>query len=815
MKQTIENRIRFNILLIYLLAALICGGMIYFLIIFREDIDQQKRNVEQYYTDLSRIEELTRLVNQAQSEANLYISTKRSVHLATFRESLDMIEQQVGSIRVNETDSLPGLLFEEFSLLLKQKERIISQLNRQFTTPKAAPPAPPALTASEPRQRIDSVRVISTVIRDTVIKSESKRNFLQKVSDIFSRGQKRDTVITIKAPIVETITLAAPDSTDTASAMRAVAEQVKADYEYRITSIEDQVIRLVVADQEISSAMSTLLLRLYSNLIHSRLDEVQESEAWLRKNNRISIASGIIALLLILLFVILAIRNVNKSLRARQSLEEAHALTRQLMDSRHKLLLSISHDIKTPLSSILGYLELTRTAHDLSSKEIASMQRSGKHILALLENLFEFSSLEQGSLYMTQTAFNLYQLCDETTEMFAPLARQKNLSFETDFSFPATLSVLSDPLKVKQIIINILSNAVKYTSAGRIHFAVSHHDDSLRVIVSDSGAGIPAEQISHLFKPFTRIDKNNTLAEGTGFGLYVVKGLVDLLQGRIDIHSAEGQGTTVELLIPAPTAPSEATFASRRILAIDDDPAFLIILRDLLTRLGHTLVGCSSPVELEQLVKTTPQPFDFILTDLEMGNLSGVDILRRVRAADALLPVIVMTGRGDYNRQQALDLGFDDYLPKPVSLASLGRLFGRQPKTEIVDTLEKSGTEIANDFEKPRVEAVSPFESLNELFRHDREAIREVLNEFARVTAENIVLLEQALSQNDFARAQAVCHKMLPMFMQVGAQESVPVLQQMDSLRGESADRFPQWREAVITLIEQARRLIEKCLIPD
>jgi len=791
MKQTIENKIRFNIILIYLIAAVICGGMIFFLIDLSEDIDNQKKNVEQYYTDLSQIEELTRLVNEAQLEANLYISTKRFVHLTTFRESLGKIEHQMDSIRINKTDSLPGALFEEFSILLKRKERIIGQLNKQFTNRQATiPVVHNKLQTDEPELQFDSIQITTTTVRDTVIKTESKRNFLQKVSDIFSRGQKRDTVITITTPVVETMTIAVPDSIDATSEVIAMTEQVRMDYESRITSIENQVVQLVVADQEISSGMSNLLLQLYSNIIYTRLSEVQKSEEWLRKNNTISIISGIVALLLILLFIILAIRNVNKGLQARKSLEEANILTKQLMDSRHKLLLSVSHDIKTPLNSILGYLELTKNPGDLSPKEIASMQRSGKHILSLLENLLEFSSLEQGTLRMTQTSFNLHELCSETVEMFAPLARQKNLVFDFEFNFNHRLSVSSDPLKIKQIIINILSNAVKYTSKGSIRFVVEHRDERLEILVIDSGAGIPEGQINHIFEPFTRVDKNNTLAEGTGFGMYVVKGLIDLLKGTIAIRSTEGKGTTVEIRIPATGVVVTEELFSYRLVAIDDDPSFLTMLRDMLVRLGHQVLTYSSLAQLRQDVEEI-KTYDLLLTDLEMGNISGMDVLGLVREYHLHLPVVVMTGRGDFNHEQAVALGFNDYLRKPVGMTSLNALLSG--KTNVGDRNE--------------------FELLNEMFDNDQEAIREVLEEFVRVTNENIILLKQALSDDNFTRAQGLCHKMLPMCMQVGAEEIIPILKKMDSLRNETADKYPEWKEEITILIEKAKGLVGRCSI--
>ena len=165
------------------------------------------------------------------------------------------------------------------------------------------------------------------------------------------------------------------------------------------------------------------------------------------------------------------------------------------------------------------------------------MRNSGRHILALLENLLEYSGLEQGTLQAVMEPFNVRELFLETSDMLKPLTLRKNLHLEYDVRIGNEVRLVSDPLKIRQIVMNLLSNAVKYTPQGGIRFTAAYRAGMLEFCVADTGAGIPAEFLAKLYEPFTRSVENSHYAEGTGLGMFVVKGLVELLNGTVDILS--------------------------------------------------------------------------------------------------------------------------------------------------------------------------------------------------------------------------------------------------------------------------------------
>lgn len=762
--------------------------MISFFYYSRNNIDEQKKNIETQEQTIASIKSLVQNIDQAQQIANSYIATKNTSLLDSFHIQLSYIEKQIDTFKISTNDSIPVILFKELESLLQKKGETVSELSKLFREQQSFPTRiREKLKTYETAIQSDSVEVKTRVIEDTIIKSEpkKKKNFWQKLTTVFSSKQSTtDTIFAQSKEVIDKIKITPYDSTYTTLQRDTLLEKVKVDYKRHITSIEERVILLILSDQEISSSISNLLIDLYNNLLYSRLDEIKENEYWLRKINTISIIIGSIALFLILLFIILIINNVNKGLQMRKSLEIANFRTKQLMESRHQLLLSVSHDIKTPLSSILGYLELNNNRNQLTNQDLSSMRNSGRYILALLENLLEFSSLQLGTLTASQSTFSLLMLCNEIKEMFTPLAKQKGLQFENIFQFEKHLHITSDSLKLKQIIINILSNAIKYTSSGQIKFIVNVADENLFIQISDTGIGIPQKQISQIFQPFTRIDKNKNVAEGAGLGMYVVKGLIDLLGGTITVDSIVDKGTTVSVNLPVhATLMEKKSIASLNIYIIDDDPAFSNLLTKMFKQLGHTVVSSNSLATFKGN-KHDLSTFDLVMTDMELGDASGTDILKIIHKTNPSIPVYIITGRGDFGQNHALELGFNGFLPKPATLNDLSNLINQ----------------INSEDEY--------LKSLREMFDNDEKAIQEILEIFIHTTEENLNQLDNCIKEDNYSKAKAICHKMLPMFQQMGLNKIAVYLKKMDQSHATPPESFPSWKTDGSAFIKEANQIL-------
>lgn len=790
MKRSIETKIRLNAIFICLLVALACGAVFLYLYASGKEIDDKKKTIEEYNSELTQINELIYAVNQAQAEMNLYIITERRKHLREFQAQAKQISIQIDSLKATQQGLGVDTILSEITQLLQNKEQSIILLNRQFTHRNPIDSLSQSLAViAATKQNIEKEEndTVSTLPSVEAPQPKRKKGFWKRITGIFSSSEKKKKAENVTDSIPTTVAVNAnKDTTNVARKdsvqINRIIQRARVDYDQHISAIENQINSVVLSDQYITLRITELLTQLYNQIIHSRMDEIAKDEAMLRKNNIRALWFGGIALVLILVLIILILNNVNKGYSARKALEQANARTRRLMESRHQLLLSVSHDVKTPLNSILGYTELYKQQGILTEEETAPVRNSGEHILALLHNLLEYSSLEKGSVALVSKSFVPQELCLELCEMFIPLATKKSLEFTYEEDLPKNLVVYSDCLKIKQILANILSNAVKYTIEGGITFNAEYENNTLIFKVTDTGAGVPEKEREKLFKPFSRIEENSVLDEGSGLGLYVVKGLVELLKGEISFESEQGKGTCVTLRLPVSEGEIQQTdTAAKSILIIDDDNVFLDMLSHLCRQLGHKVTTCKNRYVFKNEIKVI-STYDCVLTDMEMENFTGKDVVKKIREVDKNIPVILITGRTDFTPGMILSEGFTDYLLKPVKLRELHSLIGGK----IVDENSAKINESAD--EKPN--------GITEFLGGDSEAVREVMDKFLMDTVNHIVQLRNAVNEKDFGKAQYLCHKMLPMFLQINAPEEITViLKRMDNLRGENKPGENIWSD--------------------
>ena len=787
----------------YLFVIALCAALFYYIFNLRKSIENQRSNINTQHVALNWVNEFTKNVHAAQNAANLYAFTEQTKHRREFNTYRDAIKAQTDSLLKVEISEDNKLMVNEINNLIKSKGRISNELSRQFHDFNPLAEFDRTIDDYRPPKPEEEI-VVTTVSKDTVIhvpKKVEKKGFWERVGNVFSSTEEQeDSVVHISMERTDTLRIQhqGQDSVNILADLRVLSDKAKNEYWTKIKQYEKKTQELVKADNQLSEQISSLLIRLNQEILDSTIKEIEKSEEIIQENTRYSILVGAITLGLIIIFIILIISDVNKGYRARRAAEEAKRKTEEIMESRHKLLLSVTHDIKTPLSSIMGNVELMDKSKN--EKEFSSIQQSADHILNLLTNLLEFSSLEQGKLKVNNETFNLRQLCDETAEMFEPIARHKNLQFIYEPSFEEDCTIISDRLKIKQIISNLISNGVKYTLEGSVTFKARMGRNLIVFDITDTGVGIPQDKLEEVFKPFVRIETYNQFAEGSGYGMSVVKGLVDLLGGEIQIESEVDKGTHFEVRIPvssvdtkleAKDETNEDNKKSLNILVIDDDNTLLSVIDTMLHRLGHQAIPCRSKSDVEGAVAQIAD-YDYILTDREMGALTGNDILHIFKEADANKPVILMTGRIEYTNEKAKKEGFDGFLQKPFNLKQLESLFGSVATSE-----NKEDT------------AFPDFPAFSEMMGNDKEAMTDILTVFVQSTANDLVSMNTLIEQSDFVEMQALCHKMLPMFIQL--ERDTTFLARMNAMRGkdETEEDYPNWKEDATQFMAQTDELMD------
>ncbi|WP_418929504.1 ATP-binding protein [Barnesiella intestinihominis] len=406
-------------------------------------------------------------------------------------------------------------------------------------------------------------------------------------------------------------------------------------------------------------------------------EKIQERNEQIRQESMralVAVASG--AILLAVIFGVLVWKGWLRDDRFRRALEEARRRAEDLLEAREKLMLTITHDFKAPLGSIIGYVELMMRLDNTERQKfyLQNMKASSDHLLSLVSDLLDFHRLESHKLDINRIAFSPKVLFDKIVSAMQPVADKKQLNLILKVEKSADANFSGDPLRIKQIVDNLLSNALKFTARGTVTIHVFVRVRYLVFSVSDTGRGIARDDLEHIFQAFTRLSSAQGV-EGFGLGLAITRQLVDLMGGRIDVRSVEGVGSTFTVEIPLEEV-SEKTgdtkaFSGKRCLLLDDDKLQLTLFENQLKQLGIESVACMKAEEI--LGYLEHEHFDALFTDMQMPEMDGVSFLKFLReshiALARKLPVVMVTARSDAD--QFLSEGFSGILHKPFSLAQL------------------------------------------------------------------------------------------------------------------------------------------------
>jgi PAS domain S-box-containing protein len=383
----------------------------------------------------------------------------------------------------------------------------------------------------------------------------------------------------------------------------------------------------------------------------------------------------------------------------RQAKERAEAANQ----AKSEFLANMSHEIRTPLNGVLGMLQLLRMTHlEADQREyVDTATRCGQNLLDLISDILDLARIEAGKNRMEETNFSLHELIEGVAKTFYQQAREKGLLLEMGLDSELTDWVWGDAGRIRQILFNLVGNAIKFTDQGRIRISALQQQNSETDLlqttfsVYDTGIGFDPDQTDFLFTPFSQLDNSNSRRhQGIGLGLSIVKRLVDLFQGQIRFDSRPGRGTTVSVTLDLargappgeiPTASKEkreekitVDIAPLHVLVAEDNPVNAKVISRLLSKWGYLVetVGDGGST----LARLREQRFDLVLMDIQMPTMDGIETTRRIRTGEAGLdirdlPVIALTAhamKGD--RQRFLNLGMDGYLTKPVDAAKLRRV---------------------------------------------------------------------------------------------------------------------------------------------
>ena len=404
-----------------------------------------------------------------------------------------------------------------------------------------------------------------------------------------------------------------------------------------------------------------------------------------------------------------AFRQANEQLQ--QEIAQRLATEAQLADAKDAaesanraksaFISQMSHELRTPLNGILGYAQVLRRERSMTSAKLSDglsvIERSGEHLLKLVNDLLDLARIESGRLDLAHDRVELRELIQHVADLTRVRAADAGLTFELQMDANSLSDVVSDERVIRQILLNLLGNALKFTEpGGRLSLRAqgdSHDANRYRVhfTVADTGVGIAEDQLARIFEPFHRVVSGKRVVEGTGLGLAITKRLVAALGGQLNVASTPGVGSSFAVEFdadaakerpPALISPAEIesySGARRKVLVADDDDTNRTLVGQLLESVGFEVHTVCNGFEAAQWVRGT-QP-DLIITDLVMPVMDGMALVCMLRAEERFraLPIVAMSASASsYTRQEALDAGCSAFLPKPLRLTNLLEEIGTQ-----------------------------------------------------------------------------------------------------------------------------------------
>lgn len=671
--------------------------------------------------------------------------------------------------------------------------------------------------------------------KTTVEVLKTRRGFFRRLADAFKKEHAE--TLSVKQDsnraVIDSVTTPVNVAENVANILEQIDKKEKVETQDHKQNINREM-------EELKMVSAKLALRSAKHLsdVHQReKDNMQEAIKKAMEARKHLLWQmellAIVAFFAIVIMICFIWRDARKERIYRENLEAANEEIQRIMNQRERLLLTITHDIKAPAASISGFIDLMKdyVSNPQGIECLQNIKNSAAHLSHLVASLLDYHQLENGLMKVQPTSFSPAQLVAESVEGMKLRAEEKGLeiSFEckmkgmgTSDSSKTSESPMkkkffrADAFRIRQILDNLVSNAIKYTDQGSVTIQAQISEilgkPTLTLSVKDTGKGMTDEEKQKVFQAFTRL-KSAQGIEGTGLGLSITQELVSLLGGEIILHSTQGKGSTFIVTIPVEPVPKEESqemapseikhdpspdsaqdkegqnsgshqvtdikkkpeFANHKILILDDDKLQLQLLQEMLRRIvGDTWQVFACNHVMDALTTLHNEQPALMLMDIEMPEMNGMDMITHINHTNMM--VVAMTAHDTSILEQLLKAGFDDCLFKPFSMEKLSDILGieSQPQLDAQPETPFQPDLSSQQKSNPQLDSLLAFAG------GDEEAAKEILDTVKQELAAHLTNLEEAVEEESLStdRIGKAAHKLLPIatMMQMGCLEELKAL---------------------------------------
>lgn len=656
--------------------------------------------------------------------------------------------------------------------------------------------------------------------KTTVEVLKTRRGFFRRLADAFKKEHAE--TLSVKQDsnraVIDSVTTPVNVAENVANILEQIDKKEKVETQDHKQSINREM-------EELKMVSAKLALRSAKHLsdVHQReKDNMQEAIKKAMEARKHLLWQmellAIVAFFAIVIMIWFIWRDARKERIYRENLEAANEEIQRIMNQRERLLLTITHDIKAPAASISGFIDLMKAyvSNPQGIECLQNIKNSAAHLSHLVASLLDYHQLENGLMKVQPTSFSPAQLVAESVEGMKLRAEEKGLEISFECKMKGMEYFRADAFRIRQILDNLVSNAIKYTDRGSVTIQAQVSEilgkPTLTLSVKDTGKGMTDEEKQKVFQAFTRL-KSAQGIEGTGLGLSITQELVSLLGGEIILHSTLGKGSTFIVTIPIEPAPMEESqemvpseikhdpspdsaqdkegqysgshqvtdikkkpeFANHKILILDDDKLQLQLLQEMLRRIvGDTWQVFACNHVMDALTTLHNEQPALMLMDIEMPEMNGMDMIAHINHTNMM--VVAMTAHDTSILGQLLKAGFDDCLFKPFSMEKLSDILGIESQPQL-DAQSETPSQPDSSFQQksnPQLDALLAFAG------GDEEAAKEILDTVKQELAAHLENLKEAVEEESLStdRIGKAAHKLLPIatMMQMGCLEELKAL---------------------------------------
>ncbi|KQB43475.1 Two-component system sensor histidine kinase [Flavobacterium daejeonense] len=735
--------------------------------------------VSQLFSNVYKTESLARKTIQSNSETDY----------KNYIQETNSLQNRIGSLKQILSSEYQIKLLDSVMILLTEKTQNIKYLKaiKNKTSDEAS--VNEAIKELTQLEFSLSKLKLEDFTKNPEKLSSYQRKVLQNYIDYLNQNIPDDNSNTLTKKETDSIL----------AASKRLLSKVKLETEKKKESLNIQESKLLTNELLISDQLRKVLRVIEQEILTSSTKNNTEKEKSLKKINQIITYAAILGLLLTLFFSILIASDFSKTQLYKKQLEIANFKTQNLLKNREQLISTVSHDLKTPLSTITGYAELLGNS-TLNSKQnyyTNNIKSSSEFIARLVQDLLDFSQIEAGKINLDKKPFSLAETINEVAKNIQSVYPQKNIDLEILIDKKLENPIIGDAFRLKQVLINIIGNAYKFTPEGfiKIHAALNFDKNQALISVEDSGIGIEKESQDLVFEEFAQANENiEKNYGGTGLGLAISKKIMTLLGGELYLKNSSKKGSCFEISL-AVTFDTETKIEEKKpsvyipnslnktIVVVDDDAHLLQLSCEVLKEYHQVL--CFSNAD-QALQKLAFENFDLLITDIQMPEKDGFQFIEELQKMSIYnnQPLIAVTGRTDLGEEIYTKAGFATLLKKPFSpnilLQTIDAIFDKK-------TLPVQNNTVKNP------ENSFTLDSLKLFLKNDSEAVKNVVESFIASTNSNLVLLENAVQTLDYQKTKQLAHKMNPMFKQIEAIEITAILDQLESKECDATELVTQF----------------------